>query len=601
MSVQATSISVWVPPPSPLKALITRDDRKDNIALVEDVSLFLRPGQVTALLGPSGSGKSVLLDVLAGRLSSSLRSSGELLYNGRVLQPSDVASISGFIEQEDVMLSDQTTRENLTFLAALTLPTIMTRSERKTRVDAILAALGMSKVADTRVGVPGLKRGLSGGERKRATIAQSLIASPRILYVDDPTAGLDAATARSVMQVFRSLASQRNITILVSLAQASAEILNMVDSILALAEGKVAYSGPADGMIPFFESVGYACPEGANPADFAVSLLSTDHHENAYEEAEAKTRVGTIIAAADKEGMGRPVPPCCDPHESDPAKLEGTRTSVWTHLTRLIHRNAVLQFRNKQATWARTLQFLIFGLFFGALYFQLNRRVEGGYSRMGFFFIYSVLLPYIGIQSAITQFVPERATFMRESSERLYSTWVYLAAKVLADFPMVVVNVTLCAVPVYYLIGLENEADKFLIFYGLSILLSVFGSWLGLALSAATGSADAANILAPGLVMPASLFAGMLIKPGSIPPALAWIRFLSFLKYAYNIFAENELKDIAFVCGTGPCPVPGGQQVLDLFEVEDDGSMNFNFAMLGIIAVLVLLSVYIALLFSKRR
>ncbi|GFH24392.1 ABC transporter G family protein, partial [Haematococcus lacustris] len=143
-----------------------------------------------ALLGPSGAGKSTLMDMLTQRKQVG-QLSGQLLLNGRVAGPRAIVHRSAYVPQEDMFVPVMTARETLRFFAAMRLPTRLSSGARDARVEQVLAAVGLTHCQHTMVGgqLPGglQLRGLSGGEKKRLSLAVGIIAAPAILFLDEPT------------------------------------------------------------------------------------------------------------------------------------------------------------------------------------------------------------------------------------------------------------------------------------------------------------------------------------------------------------------------------------------------------------------------------
>uniref|UniRef100_A0AAY5EM46 ABC transporter domain-containing protein n=1 Tax=Electrophorus electricus TaxID=8005 RepID=A0AAY5EM46_ELEEL len=159
----------------------------------------MKPG-LNAILGATGSGKSSFLDVLAARKDPT-GLSGEVLIDGAP-QPPNFKCQSGYVVQDDVVMGTLTVRENLCFSAALRLPMSISQKEKEQKVERVIDELGLNKVADSRVGTQ-LIRGISGGERKRTTIGMEIIIDPSVLFLDEPTTGLDASTANSVLSLLK--------------------------------------------------------------------------------------------------------------------------------------------------------------------------------------------------------------------------------------------------------------------------------------------------------------------------------------------------------------------------------------------------------------
>ncbi|CAG5124965.1 unnamed protein product, partial [Candidula unifasciata] len=220
---------------------------KGEKEILSDVTAVFKQG-MTAVMGPTGSGKSTLLDILAGRKDVS-QVSGQMLLDGQVL-PDNYKCMVGYVVQDDTIMGTLTIRENLHFSAALRLPQTVTYKERQEKVDKVITELGLDMCADTRVGTE-FSRGVSGGERKRCTIGMELIISPAVLLLDEPTTGLDADTAFTVL-VFLKKLSKKGRTIIFSIHQPRYSIYSLFDSLLLLVAGSVVYSGQAHEALDFF-------------------------------------------------------------------------------------------------------------------------------------------------------------------------------------------------------------------------------------------------------------------------------------------------------------------------------------------------------------
>jgi ABC-type multidrug transport system ATPase subunit len=171
--------------------------------ILKRVSGAAYAGEVFAILGSSGSGKTTLLDCLSMRKNiGSLK--GDIKLNGHAVVPDLFKHLSAYVMQDDNLLGTLTTRESLTFAAKLRLPTA-TPEAIAVRVNELIRGLALERAAETRVGTE-MQRGISGGEKKRLAIALQLLADPLVLFLDEPTTGLDAYNSLQVMQRVRALA-----------------------------------------------------------------------------------------------------------------------------------------------------------------------------------------------------------------------------------------------------------------------------------------------------------------------------------------------------------------------------------------------------------
>ncbi|KAJ1344027.1 hypothetical protein BSLG_001167 [Batrachochytrium salamandrivorans] len=170
--------------------------------IISDISGFVEPGSMLAIIGPSGAGKSTFLDILAGKAKTGTVKG--TITVGNDLSRSTLRRLSGFVDQEDVFISTMTVREALEFSAALRLPESLSARDRKHRIEEVMDELGLTHIQNTRIG-DSLSRGISGGEKRRLSIGVELVTNPAVIYLDEPTSGLDSYNAVQVMETLATL------------------------------------------------------------------------------------------------------------------------------------------------------------------------------------------------------------------------------------------------------------------------------------------------------------------------------------------------------------------------------------------------------------
>eukprot|EP00903_Cladosiphon_okamuranus_P016410 g15131.t1 len=257
--------------------------RKEEAHVLRGVTGVVSPGQIMAIMGPSGSGKTTLLDLLGGRKTKSAgRQEGTIIVDGEL--GSGGGANSAYVMQDNVHHGALTVRQTLDFAAKLRMSSTATERDRDRRVAAMVTMLGLGGVLDTMVGDES-KRGISGGEAKRLSIAVEAMDLPGLLLLDEATSGLDATTALEVITAVRGLADLGR-TVVVSLHQPSSEMFELFDTCLLLARGGYpAYFGKANRAMAYFASIGLSPPpsptcsaasaaSGPNPADYLLSLLA---------------------------------------------------------------------------------------------------------------------------------------------------------------------------------------------------------------------------------------------------------------------------------------------------------------------------------------
>lgn len=178
-------------------------------------------------------------------------------------------------------------RECLEFAAKLKLPG--TLDQKLARVDEVITMLKLTKCQNTKIGGQ-LVKGVSGGERKRTSIGVELITDPTLIFLDEPTTGLDSFTATSVMDSLGDLARKDGRTVISTIHQPNSDIFEQFDRLVLLAKGKILYFNEARFSVDYFSSIGFQCPDLSNPADFFMSMMSIESIEN-----DAATETGSFM------------------------------------------------------------------------------------------------------------------------------------------------------------------------------------------------------------------------------------------------------------------------------------------------------------------
>jgi ABC-type multidrug transport system ATPase subunit len=243
---------------------------KDGREILQNINGFIQSGRLTAVMGPSGAGKSTFLNVLSGKVN---RSFGTLKISGKEVELSEYRKIYGFVPQDDVMHQEMTVRENILHSARIRLPATWTDEEIEEHTDTVIEALDLSHVAHSVIG-DGIKRGISGGQRKRVNIGIELVACPLCLCLDEPTSGLDSTAALEVVDVLEKI-TQLGVTILSVIHQPRVEIFKKFHDVMLICPGgRTGYLGPTEGARPYFERLGYQFTDGSNEADILMDILS---------------------------------------------------------------------------------------------------------------------------------------------------------------------------------------------------------------------------------------------------------------------------------------------------------------------------------------
>lgn len=178
-------------------------------------------------------------------------------------------ALLGYVLQHDHLLPNLTARETLTFAGLMKLPQTLQKHEKLEIVQNIIMELGLRDCADTRIGGDGRHPSISGGERRRVSIGIQLLLDPSILFLDEPTTGLDSFTANKLMVTLSNIAHRSFRTVICTVHQPRSDIFQLFDYVMLLSKGQVVYYGQSGKTIlDYFDRIGFPCPVDMNPADY---------------------------------------------------------------------------------------------------------------------------------------------------------------------------------------------------------------------------------------------------------------------------------------------------------------------------------------------
>ncbi|KAJ3324474.1 hypothetical protein HDV06_006885 [Boothiomyces sp. JEL0866] len=524
--------------------------------ILSEVSGVVYPGQLLAIMGPSGAGKSTCLDMLAMKDKGGV-ALGSILVNDEVMDHKTFTTISGFVDQEDVHLPNLTVREVLMFSASLRLPESMSHKQKVNRVEDIILQLGLSKVADSKVGDT-LTRGISGGEKRRLSIGVELVTNPAILFLDEPTSGLDSYNALQVIQALSTLATAHKKTIIFSIHQPNSSIFAKFDQLLLLAKGKIAYFGPASGAIDFCKSKSMPCPEDVHIADhildFAidvstrassdVSISDIEHGSEIELRQRKRTSIGSQIETGNESVLV--LRQSISSFTFDPNDFTGS--SSFNQLQCVFARSWKVFWRSPLLFWSHLGLAIVLGTFIGFLYFKSDPTFGGIQNRLGAVFFTQSLLGFAGL-SAIASLNKDKLLFVRERSNGFYGPFPYFLSKVLFDIlPLRILPGFIMGTISFYLIGFSTDPIVYCKYIIIMVIFSANCGLYCLMIGCIINDVSTSTLAASISLLFQMLFAGILVNQVSIPPYLGWLQYLSFFKYAYeacvaDISATLNLSD----------------------------------------------------------
>ncbi|KAJ3694396.1 hypothetical protein LUZ60_009876 [Juncus effusus] len=533
-------------------------DKRGNTVrfLLTNVSGEAKPGRLLAIMGPSGSGKTTLLNVLAGQLAASpcLNLSGRLDINGKPISKSGYKL--AFVRQEDLFFSQLTVRETLSLATELQLPNTLSSEKKDKYINDLLFRLGLVKCADSIVGDAKV-RGISGGEKKRLSLACELIASPSVIFADEPTTGLDAFQAEKVMETLRKLTEEGH-TVICSIHQPRGSVYDKFDDIILMSEGSVVYMGPAkEDSLTYFSSLGYKCPDHENPAEFLADLISIDYSstESVFS---SRKRIDELIEAFKNRvpitDLTSPVSESSDRIEiraSAKSIVKKTKKStglqIWWRQFRLLLKRAWMQaFRDGPTNKVRARMSVASAVIFGSVFWRMGLNQTSIQDRMGLLQVAAINTAMAALTKTVGVFPKERAIVDRERAKGNYALGPYLLSKLLAEIPIGASFPLLFGAVLYPMSRLHPTLSRFGKFCGIVTAESFTASAMGLTVGAMVPTTEAAMALGPSLMTIFIVFGGYYVNSENTPVIFRWIPRVSLIRWAFQGLCINEFKGLKF-------------------------------------------------------
>ncbi|KAF5308831.1 hypothetical protein FQR65_LT00531 [Abscondita terminalis] len=530
--------------------------RKGKKEILHGIHGRFPPGQLIAIMGPSGAGKSTLLDVLSGYRITGIR--GTVYTNGTERDLNAFRKLSCYITQDNRLQELLTVWENMLIAADLKLGPHVPFNTKKNLINEILETLGLLDTIETRAGR------LSGGQQKRLSIALELIDNPLVMFLDEPTTGLDSSSCSQCVKLLQQLARQGR-TIVCTIHQPSASLFQLFDLVYVLSEGNCLYQGTTQNLIPFLDEAQLPCPKFHNPADFVIELACGEYGED---------KMGTLVDATDNGKSYR----WFDKPEFLPSlrKLKGTHkknfinnynyfflethkslkeqnknshlqsTSQWNQFKVLLRRGYIKSKRDvvcttylfkyhfirffQTLTYMRIIVNISVGLLFGVLYWEAGNdgsKVLDNYNLIFSVLIHQMMSP---MMLMILTFPNEMSVLTKEHFNRWYSLKMYYVSLSLIDVPISVFCCIVFSIIMYWMTGQPMELNRFTMFTVLSLLVVFVAQSFGLMIGAIFNVVNG-TFMGPCLSVPMMMFAGFGVTLRDLPPYLRWGSYISYLRY----------------------------------------------------------------------
>ncbi|KAI5636162.1 ABC transporter domain-containing protein [Phthorimaea operculella] len=511
--------------------------------ILKGVEGSFNPGELTAIMGPSGAGKTTLLNILAGY--STRGAKGEISVNGVCADASRSAGRGGarYIRQHDDLRAHLTAYEAMSMAAALKLADF-TAHERKEKVYETLALLGLSGAAQT------FCRDLSGGQKRRLGVALELLSDPSLMFLDEPTTGLDSSASASLITLLNSLARGGR-TLIATIHQPSALLFEKIDSVYCLAAGRTLYRGPRSNLLPALASAGLRCPPYHNPADFLMEVASGEYDVDLVKAAQTMRRCKPNYATSDDHVPTIPALPSANDikpelksnlekgkHRKNPSsKFMYNQSGLLRQTWILLYRNYLMTTRNYSLFMYRVACHVAIALVFGYLYFGVGS--EGSEVLGNYVYLYGsmLLVVYTGKMSVTLSFPLEMDILKGEYFNRWYNLGPYIFSILAVELPFQMLSCVSYVVLSYWLTDNPLEPTRATLFLATVVITSLCAQAWGYFIGSTTPT-KIAVFIGPVLACLFSVF-GFCLALRDTPWAFRWLHHISYFRAGFHVAVHS--------------------------------------------------------------
>lgn len=507
--------------------------------ILKSVNGKFKSGELTAIMGPSGAGKSTLLNILTGFTNSNYKGRIDYLSNLGKQEYSEYRKETCYIQQDDRLNPLFTVQEIMGMATDLKLGNSLNYKAKEMLIDDILDTLDLFKTKETRCGR------LSGGQKKRLSIALELIDNPPVMFLDEPTTGLDSSSSLQCIAMLQNLARGGR-TIVCTIHQPSAAIYDMFDHVYLLADGRCMYQGTPSNTVPFFGSLGLVCPKYHNPADYMIEVVSKEYGN--FNEQLA-------VVASDVDNWRTPTTVKTHVISSNFVRRysdEGKTTvlitppSEFTKFWVLLNRCMIQLYRDWTVTHLKLVLHFLVAVLLGLMFTDAGRDGSKTISNVGFFLCCIVYLAYTSMMPAVLKFPQELPVLRKEQFNNWYNLRTYYLAYLVSNLP---VQMMFCAVycSVSYILSSQPmDGTRFFMFLTSLIFVVVISESFGLILGTTVNPVNG-TFLGAITMCAMFTFSGFLVLFKDMPRVLYYVSYASFHRYAmeglvHAIYGFNREK-----------------------------------------------------------
>ncbi|KAH7124639.1 ABC-2 type transporter [Dactylonectria macrodidyma] len=550
--------------------------KKEPKQILRNFDGLIKSGELVIVLGRPGSGCSTLLKAICGELHGlDVGHTSVIHYNGipQKLMKKEFKGEAVYNQEVDKHFPHLTVGQTLEFAASVRTPSHrihdISRIEfHRYIAQVVMATFGLSHTYNTKVGND-FVRGVSGGERKRVSIAEMMLSGSPFSAWDNSTRGLDSATAFKFVKALRMAADMGSHANAVAIYQASQGIYDLFDKATVLYEGRQIYFGPANAARNYFERQGWYCPPRQTTGDFLTSVTNPqerkaregmenkvprtpDEFEQHWRQSPEFETLQKDIETYERDYLnrqGETITQLRQQKQLDQSK-HVRRGSPYTvsvlRQIRLCTMRAYQRIWNDiSATMTSCLMQLMMGLIIGSIFYGTPDATAGFFAKGSVLFM-AILLNALTAISEISSLYAQRPIVEKHGSYAFYHPFAEAAAGIAADIPIKFVTATVFNVVLYFMAGLRREPSQFFLYFVVIYVSTFVMSAVFRTMAAITKTVSQAMALSGVLVLAIVIYTGFTIT--HMHAWFSWIRWINPIYYAFEILVANEFHGRQFTC-----------------------------------------------------
>ncbi|KAJ3453342.1 hypothetical protein MRS44_017589 [Fusarium solani] len=509
---------------SNLEVLVKDRKTKQPLSILSKASGIVRASEMLAIMGPSGSGKTTLLNALAHRVAAAgATTTGDILGNGQ-------------------KMGLQMTRD---------LSTNVTRKEAFRRVDDLIASFGLQSQAHTIVGTP-IKKGLSGGQKKRLGVASRLVTNPKILFLDEPTSGLDSALSLEVITYIKEIGRRNNLLIIASIHQPSSATFHQFDKLCLLSGGKTCYFGPVCEAPAYFAGAGYYMPRETNAAEFYLDLINTDLDKNGEVRRRTEDITENWIESTQRADLDAAIGNARNTTSVDLSRQKVLKPSPWITPLVLLHRSWIKSHRDVVVYGIRIAMYLGLAILMGTVFLRLKTNQNYIQPFINAIFFGGAFMSFMAV-AYVPAFLEDLNTFYQERANGLVGPLSFMVSNFIIGLPFLFLITIIFSVVEYWLSNFRPDGSAFFKWI----------MWLFLDLLAAESLVVLVSCVFPVFVVALAITAfanglwmcvdGFLVPMSILNPFWKYVfHYIDFQAYVFQGMMVNEFGSREYTCAKTP-------------------------------------------------